>query len=669
MFSGERELYEFADFRLDVSERLFLRQNERIHLSDKAFEILCLLVRQNGHLVGKNEILAEVWADTIVEDNNLDKNVSRLRKAFGKGNEKFIETVRGHGYRFVAEVTKIEPDESFQKLEIALPNTNFTAKKTPSQSEYRIERAGNVVALADWRSEPDESEKTPEDLPVVETAKETSLPRRKKYLWAGTIAFALLVLAFGFFVLKRFGAETTTSDAPIKTIAVLPFKPLVAENRNESLELGMTDMLINKLSSNGGEIIVRPLGSIRKFNSLEQDSLAAGRELGVDSVLEGTIQMADERIRITARLVRTNDGKQLWTGQFDEKFTDIFAVQDSISERVAAALKIRLEGREKKRYTENIEAYQFYMKGRFHVLKLKRAETLKAISYYQEAIKVDPNYALAYVGLAEANRAMALTGEMSPIEFFPQAKAAAQRAIELDDELAEAHSALGFIIFWYDHDWNEAEKQYKRALELNPNSAETHQAYAQLFFVTERQPEGLAAARRARELDPLNLRIGSLEAQFLIFAGQTDEALLRLEKIFELDPNFWFAHYYASSAYIAKGMYGEAITEARKAREFSDGNAYPTAFLGYALAKSGKQSEARAELEALLKLSNERYVPPDHIAMIYNGLGETDKTLEWLDRCYRERNPRMVFLKVEPKWNNLHDDPRFADLLRRVGLQ
>jgi DNA-binding winged helix-turn-helix (wHTH) protein/TolB-like protein/Flp pilus assembly protein TadD len=668
MLCGERELYEFSDFRLDVSERLLLHKNERIHLSDKAFEILCMLVRRSGHLVGKAEILAEVWADTIVEDNNLDKNVSRLRKALG--NENFIETVRGHGYRFVVEVKKIETGASLQKLEITSSNTNFTAKKTPSQGEYRIERAGNVVALADWRNESSEIEKAaPEDLPVVEPAKEITPSRRNKFLPVGAIVFALLLLAFGFFAFKRFGAETTIVDAPVKTLAVLPFKPLAAENRNEALELGMTDTLINKLSSNGGEIIVRPLGSVRKFNSLEQDSLAAGRELGVDSVLEGTIQMAGERIRITARLVRTNDGKQLWTGQFDEKFNDIFAVQDSISERVAAALKIRLAGREKKRYTENIEAYQLYLKGRFHALKLKRAEILKAISFYQEAIKIDPGYALAYVGLADANRAMALTGEMSPIEFFPQAKAAAQMAIELDDELAEAHSALGFIIFWYDHDWNEAEKQYKRALELNPNSAESHQAYAQLFFVTERQTEGLAAARRARELDPLNLRIGSLEAQFLIFAGQTDEALLRLEKIFELDPNFWFAHYYASSAYIAKGMYGEAIAEARKAREFSDGNAYPISFLGYALAKSGKQSEARAELEALLKLSTERYVPPDHIAMIYNGLGETDKTLEWLDRCYRERNPRMVFLKVEPKWNNLRNEPRFIDLLRRMNFK
>jgi adenylate cyclase len=349
------------------------------------------------------------------------------------------------------------------------------------------------------------------------------------------------------------------------------------------------------------------------------------------------------------------------------------ALQNEIAREVSRMLRARLSGADEqklaKNYTANTEAYHLYLKGRYHVLKLKRSESQKGISYFQQAIDIDPSYALAYVGLAEGYRSLTLTGEMPPTEFLPKAKAAAQKAIEIDETLAEAHALLGYIIFWYDWNWNEAEKQYKRALELNPNSAESHQAYALLFSTSGRHAEALVEAKRALELDPLNLRINAIQGEFLIRAGQADEALSRLQKTFELDPNFWLAHLNASSAYIEKGRFAEAVAEARKARELSDSNTRPTAFLGYALAKSGKQAEARAEVEALLKLSNERYVPSYNIALIYNGLGERYEAIAWLERGLEERDPRMTFLKVEPKWNNLRSDPRFQDLLRRIGFQ
>lgn len=223
-------------------------------------------------------------------------------------------------------------------------------------------------------------------------------------------------------------------------------------------------------------------------------------------------------------------------------------------------------------------------------------------------------------------------------------------------------------MFWYDWNGEEAENQYRRALELNPNSADTLETYAHLLSNTGRHTQALAKIKRARELDPLNLRINALEGQFLIHAGQTDEALARLQKTSELDPNYWLAHLFASSAYIEKGMFAEALAEARKARELSGVSTHPIAFAGYALAKSGKQAEARSELEGLLKLSTERYVPAYNVALIYNGLGERDETLAWLERGFEQRGALLIFLKVEPKWNNLREDPRFVDLLRRVGL-
>ncbi|HVS82178.1 MAG TPA: tetratricopeptide repeat protein, partial [Pyrinomonadaceae bacterium] len=367
-----------------------------------------------------------------------------------------------------------------------------------------------------------------------------------------------------------------------------------------------------------------------------------------------------------------NTETALWSGDYNRSMTNLVSLPSEIARDVSSKLRLKLSSPDEqklaKNYTANTEAYQLYLKGRYHALKLTPPETQKGISYFQQAIEIDPSYALAYVGLADAYRSLTLVGEMPSTEYMPKAKAAAQKAIEIDDTLAEAHAALGFIMFWYDWDFNAAEKQCKRALELNPNSADAHQADAHLLSNTGRHAEALAEAKRARELDPLNLRINALEGQFLLHAGRTDEALARLQKTFELDPNYYIAHQFAASAYTEKGMFAEAVAEARKARELSGVSSYPTGFLGYALAKSGKQAEARAVLEELLKLSTGGYVSPYNIALIYNGLGARDETLAWLERGFQKRDPRMTFLKVEPKWNNLRTDPRFQDLLRRVGF-
>ena len=254
-----------------------------------------------------------------------------------------------------------------------------------------------------------------------------------------------------------------------------------------------------------------------------------------------------------------------------------------------------------------------------------------------------------YVGIADAYRACALSSaEQSPTEFMPKARTAAQKAIEIDEALAEAHASLGTTIFWYDWDWAAAEKQLRRALELNPNLPAAHLGYAHYYLGVEKYAEAVAASKRSRELDPLNLRLNVLEGSFLIYAGQTDEALFRLRKTFELDENYWFAHMFASSAYIEKGMFADATAEARKARELSGASSFPTTLLGYALAKSGKQAEAENELQDLLKQSKERYISPYHIAMIYHGLGRRDDTLAWLEKGYQQRDPKMIFLKAEP---------------------
>lgn len=632
MSNANKEIYEFDKFRLDVSERLLSREGERVQLSEKAFDTLYALVRRGNRLVGKDELLNEIWADAIVEENNLDKNISLLRQVLGErtGKGKFIETVRGHGFRFVPEVREIEEEEKGRKGE----------------------EEQNLGTNQDQKPK---------------TENRTTKDEKQNRFWLISLGvFSVLVLSsLGFYLWRE--NVTPASDALIKTVAVLPFKPLIAEKRDETLELGMADALISKLSG-GEEITVRPLSAIRRFNSVEQDSVAAGRELGVEAVLDGSIQISGDRVRVLAKLLRVGDGKQLWTEQFDEKFTDIFAVQDSISERVATALKIRLGGKEKKRYTENVEAYQLYMKGRYHALRLTRAETDKGIAYFQQAIEVDPNYALAYLGLAEAYMPMALTSEVPSWEVMPKAKAAALRAVEIDANIAEAHATLGFIIFWYDWDWQAAEKQYLRALELNPNSAETHFSYAHLLSNTGRHAQALVEIKLARELDPLSLITNALEGQILFFAGKYDEALDRLNKTIDFEPNFWLSHLFISRVYSEKGMHTEAVAAAKKAGELS-GNSLSNAYRAYALAKWGKLTEARAVLEELLQVSTTRYVPPYAFAVVYYGLDERERALNYLEKGYAEKDVRMVFLKVEPMWKNLRSDSRFISLLKRMGLE
>ncbi|HEX6728435.1 MAG TPA: tetratricopeptide repeat protein, partial [Pyrinomonadaceae bacterium] len=391
-------------------------------------------------------------------------------------------------------------------------------------------------------------------------------------------------------------------------------------------------------------------------------------ELNVEAVLDGSLQTSGDRIRVSARLFRVSDGKQLWASQFDEKFTDIFTVQDSISERVATALKIRLANREKRNHTDNIEAYQLYTKGRYHALRLTRDETTKAINYFQQAIELDPNYALPRLGIARVYIPMALTSGLPSWEVMPKAKEAVLRAVEIDQSIAEGHATLGMISFWYDWDWQAAEKQFLRALDLNPKSAEAHFGYAHLLSNSGRHAKALEEIKLSRQLDPLTLVTNALEGQILFFAQRNDESLDRLKKTYDLEPNFWLTHLFLSRVYSEKGMHAEAVAAAKRAGELS-GNSQSQAYRAYALAKWGKLSEARALVDELLKLTNDTYVPPYNLALAYNAVGEREKALQYLEKGFAEKDPRMVFLKVEPFWHNLRSEPRFLDVLKRMGIE
>ena len=624
-----RDLYEFGAYRLDVAERLLTREGQRVPLSEKAFDTLCALVRRGNRLVSKDELLNEVWPDVIVEENNLDKNISLLRQVLGErtGDGKFIETVRGHGFRFVPEVRHIEEE----------------TKRTEETS-------------AAITTEPQPPAATPEHVVSKSSAKSSIRP----------LVLALAVLVIGGGILAMYFWRRTSDNTTTKTIAVLPFKSLVREQRDEALALGMADALISKLSE-AEEITVRPLSAVRRYDSLDQDSIAAGRDLSVEAILDGTLQTAGDTIRVNARLVRVSDGKQLWSSQFNKKFTDIFSVQDSISELVATALRIRLTSKGNRRYTDNVEAYELYMKGRFHALRLTRAETDKAVTYFQQAIELDRNYVLPYLGLAGAYMPMALTSGMPSSEVVPKAKEATLRAIEIDPGNSEAYEMLGLISFWYEWDWKAAEQHCQRAVDLDPKNPEARYAYAHLLSNSGRHDRALAEIEKARELDTLSLRINAEEGQIYFFAKDYDKALDRLQKTIDLDPNFWLSHLLISRVYTEKGMHAEAVAEAKKAAELS-GNSQSHAYRAYALARWGKLAEARVVLNELLKSATETYVPPYNIALAYLAVGEKEKALDYLEKGFAERDVRMVFLKVEPLWEPLRSEKRFVELIKRMRI-
>jgi TolB-like protein/Flp pilus assembly protein TadD len=496
-------------------------------------------------------------------------------------------------------------------------------------------------------------------------------PRFRSLRIPALLAAALLLVCGVWIFFHRNLPRSTISIGTEKRIAVLPFKPLLPDNRDQILELGMADTLIAKLS-NSRQIIVSSLNAVRKYGGLEQDSSAAGRELQVSSVLEGNVQKVADRIRVTARLINVADGASLWAGTFDEKFTDVFAVQDAISQKVADALALRLSGEEKrrltKRDTKNLEAYQLYLTGRYHHARLIPPEIRTAIGFYQQAIDLDPDYAPAYFGLAEANRSLAITSDVPSKDSLPQATAAARKALEIDDSLAEGHASLSFSLIWYEWDWVGGEREAKRAIALNPNSAYSHFALAHVLSDLGRHDEAIVEGARAVELDPVFFLFSALEGMFLHHARRDDEAIVRLEKTLQLDPTFWITHLTLGKVYIQQRKYPEAIAAFIKARDLSHGNSEAIASIGYAAALSGDKAKARAVLDELKGLSVQHYIPPFNVAMVYTGLGDQNEALSWLEKACEERDVRVTILKVDPRWDSLRSNPRFIAILKRIGL-
>ncbi len=496
--------------------------------------------------------------------------------------------------------------------------------------------------------------------------KEFDMPERKRvapYAYAGLAALMILLIAGGIYVL-------TQRRKTIDSIAVLPF-----ENRNpdtDYLSVGITESLINKLSRLPGLKKVIARGSVFRYKGKEIDPQAAGQELGVDAVLISQMSQRGDELSISVELMRVRDSGHIWGNQYKQKISEVLTIQEEISSSITDGLRLKLTEKElkslTKRETENTDAYQAYLKGRYHWNKRTAEGFQKGIEYFEQAIEKDPVYALAYAGIADCYSFLGWHDFFPSGDVYPKARAAAEKALEIDESLSEAHTSLAFVKYLYDWDWPGAEREFRRAIELNPSYATAHQWYAQYLSSRQRQDDAIAEVKRAQELDPISLSIIHSLGLILYQGRQYDQAIEQFQKILEMDPNYIAAHWYLAYPYIQKGRYGEAIAELHTAIELSGRRDAPlVALLGVVYSHSGEVDKANKVIEELVELSKQRYVAPCYIVFIYAGLGEKDKAFEWLDRGYEVRDDWFDVLKASPMFDGLRSDPRFEQMLKKTG--
>jgi len=467
--------------------------------------------------------------------------------------------------------------------------------------------------------------------------------------------------------------EATPAVSAKKSIAVLPFEDLSQAKNNEYLCDGISETLINALTNIEG-LWVPARTSAFFFKGKTQDIREIGQKLGVDNVLEGSVQVAGDNLRVTARISNVQDGRQVWSEIYNRKMADMFSIQDDIAKAIVAALKIRLLGEKGetlvRNYTENLEAYSLYLQGRNLWNKRSEADLTKSIEYFEKAIAIDPNYAIAYAGLGDAYYILGENALWPPEKAYPKAKEAALKALEIDDKLAEAHTTLAGIIECNDWDFAGAEKEFKLAIELNPGYASAHQWYANLLSCLGRHEEATREISIARNLDPLSPRINANVGLYFYFARRYGKALEELNKALEVDPNHPLTHVFLGWAYEAIGKYEEAVKSYLRDIELSGGSEDRDSNIASCYALMGKRGEARKILNSLIAYSKGNFVPSSYIARVFSVLGEKEQAFAWLEKAFRERDDNLFpYLRTGHRFDPLRSDPRFTDLLKRIGLE
>ena len=601
--------YKFGPFILDIKEHLLLRDGKPQPLPPKVFNTLELLVQNSGHILSKDELMKAVWPDSFVEEANLTQNIFMLRKVLGESanSEHYIETVPKRGYRFTAPIEEVRQE--------AVPR--------PPEFVFRF----SFVKLSIF------------------------------------VLSALLMVGLS---VSYFLKEPVRD---ISSLAVLPFVNEGSDPNTDYLSDGITESIINSLSQLP-RLKVMARNTVFSYKGEEVDPRKIGRELNVDVVLTGRLTQRGETLDIQTELVNVLEGSQLWGQHYNRRFADIFEMQDEIAKEISGQLRVKLTGDEQrrltKRYTENIEAFQLYLKGRYYFDRRTTEGTRQSIGYFEEAIKKDPEYGLAYAGLA--NSYIPSDTVLPPRETIAKAKEAARKALLIDDTLAEAHTAQARVLQHCDWDSTGAEREFKRSIELNSKYAEAHHMYSHFLMQMGRTEESLIESRKALDLDPLDVLLHIHLAWTYIHARQYDQSMPELLKLVETESSRNEVHLLLGRVYLQKGIYDKAIEEFQRARSLPAGTGAAGSLLGYAYAASGNRHEALKVLNDLEKQYKQGRVSPYSAAVVYAGLRENDQAIEWLQKAFKERSGSLLLLKVEPAFDGLRSDPRFTNLLWRIGL-
>jgi TolB-like protein/DNA-binding winged helix-turn-helix (wHTH) protein/tetratricopeptide (TPR) repeat protein len=652
---------EFGRFRLLPHRRELRVDGVAVELGSRAFDILMVLIEARGALVTKDEFLSRIWPDTVVEENNLVVQISALRKALGEDRD-FIRTVSGRGYRFVAEIhtsvaasdaeTRVDRDAAAETT-LSTPSSNFSTGASSSigrETEHR--------------------EMTDPQAGVVNITDASSSSRQPSHLlgW-GFFASGIARLLVAFF--NRILYHRNLSSPKIRSIAVLPLESLSNDTLQDYFADGMTDELISALGQISALRVISRT-SIMTYKGVRKLLPEIARELNVEAVVEGTVLRFDDRVRITAQLIQVPVERHIWAQSFEGDLRNTLVLQSSVARAIAEQIRATVTEQERAALQNskpvNPIAYEAYLKGRYFINKRTGDGLKKAIEYFSHAIESDPTYAAAYSGLADA---YGLSGDwkfgvLSPQDAFSKAKAAATKALALDDNLAEAHASLAFVSDLYGWDWETAETEYKRAIKLDPGYATAHQWYSWHLMMMGRTSEGILELAKAESLDPLSLIICADMADAFCVARRYDEAVLKSKKTLEMDPNFAVGHYELGQALAQKNLHDAAIVEFQRAIELSGHSGAFDSYLGYAYARSGRKEEAIKIVDDLRDRHDQNPSTDADIALIYVGLGDRDQAIIALNNAYEARFKASILLR--PAFDPLRTDARFKDLLRRIGL-
>ncbi len=616
-------------------------------LTRKAFDVLLLLVQNAERTVTKDELIRAIWPGSVVEESNLTQTIFMVRRALDETPERrYILTVPSEGYRFLVPVTEAPVTEAAgggvgdrpsDRLKTEAPVVPPTAK-----DEREIHLQAHVRNLRGWRT---------------------------AAIALATVAFVLIAG----FTIRSWRSRKTPERPGRIMLAVLPFQNLTGDAAQEYVSDGLTEEMLTQLGNlNPQRLGVIARTSVMHYKDAHTPLDQIGRELNVQYVLEGSVRRESERLRITAQLIQVKDQTHVWARQYDRELKDLLPLEGEVAHEIAEEIQLTFDGRKEAGSQsavppQSFEGYDLYLKGLYFFNKRTPADLRVAVQYFQQAVAKDPSSARAYAGLAKGAAILSAYGNPSDeADFIPKARAAALKALEIDESSSEAHTALALIVQNHDWDWQTSEKEFRRAIELNPNDATAHHWYAEHLMWRGRFEEAFEQSERAHQLDPLSLIIAADNGAILYFSRNYDAAIEKWRSVQAMDPVFMRAHL-IEGAYVEKGMFGEALADNEKLRPTISSAAY-WAWGAYIHGRARHMTEAEEAIHELLKIEKSGPVDPSAIAQAFAGIGDKDQALAWLEKAYAQRSNALTSLKVNPAYDALRGDARFRDLLLRVGL-